>query len=365
MNTAAIQVIPDDDARNSMILVTGSDGFVGSQLCRELLRRGHSVLCARRTEREKRTGDEKEISQKGMKGQERPHLQTIDVGNIGPNTDWTSALVGIDVVVHLAARVHVMRDTATDPLREFRSVNVEGTRRLAEMAARAGVKRFLFLSSVKVNGESTDTAPHGTEGGGKKFTEDDAPHPEDAYGVSKWEAEQVLREIEQRIGIDVVIIRAPLIYGPGVKGNFLQLIKLIEHGIPLPLGSIRNQRSFLSLTNLVDLICCCLDHSAAASETFLASDGDDVSTPELVRRIARALGKPERLLPVPKWVIRLAGRVTGKSNQVERLYGSLQINLSKVRRVLGWTPPRSMVEELAEVAAWRAECVTSDMHHGT
>lgn len=348
-----------------MILVTGSDGFVGSYLCCELLRQGRPVLCTKRAGHEKRMGEGKEFRQKEKDRQERLHLRAIDVGNIGPNTDWMSALVGINAVVHLAARVHVMHEKAADPLREFRSVNVEGTRCLAEAAARAGVKRFLFLSSVKVNGETTDTAPHGAGGSRKKFTEDDAPHPGDAYGVSKWEAEQVLREIEQRTGIDVVIIRAPLIYGPGVKGNFLQLIKLIEHGIPLPFGSIRNQRSFLSLTNLVDLICCCLDHSAAAGETFLASDGDDISTPELVRRIARALGKPERLFPVPKGVIRLAGSVTGKSNQVERLCGSLQINLSKVQRVLRWTPPRSMAEELAEVAAWRAGRVTLAMHHGT
>ena len=243
-----------------------------------------------------------------------------------------------------------MQDPANDPLREFRKVNVEGARRLAQAAAQVGVKRFIFLSSVKVNGEFTKK-------GEGPFTEADVPHPEDAYGVSKWEAEQVLRDIGQRTGLELVIIRPALVYGPGVKANFLNLIKLIERGIPLPFSGIRNQRSFLSLANLVDLIYCCVENSAASGETFLASDGDDVSTPELVRRIARALGKPARLMPVPPWLMRLGGAVSGKSKQVKRLCGSLQVDSSKVQRVLGWTPPSSMAEELARVAAWRAGLV--------
>lgn len=319
-----------------MILVTGPEGFVGMQLCRELLRRGNSILGAKR----------------GTKAYDLPHFHTIDVGDIGPATDWTSALAGVDAVVHLAARVHMMQDTAADPLAEFRKVNVEGTRRLAEASAQAGVKRFVFLSSVKVNGESTDPSSTCIGRGERLFTEADAPQPEDAYSVSKWEAEKVLREIEQRTGIEVVIIRSPLIYGPGVKANFLKLIQLIEHGMPLPFGGIRNQRSLLSLTNLVELLCCCLEHPKVAGETFLMSDGDDVSTPELVRRIAQALGKPARLLPVPEWVMKLGGTMTGKSNQVKRLCSSLQVDSSKIRRVLGWAPPCSMAEELARVAAW-------------
>jgi|SRR5208337_1167247 len=335
---------------NPMILVTGSEGFVGSQLCRELLRRGSSVLAARRAGREGRTAEEKEISQRGTKAQETPHLHTIGLGDIGPDTDWSAALSGMDAVVHLAARVHMMKETAADPLAEFRMVNVAGTRRLAEAAAQAGVKRLVFLSSVKVNGEATGK-------GREPFREGDPPRPEDDYGVSKWEAEQTLRETERQTGIEVVIIRPPLIYGPAVKANFLNLIRLIERGMPLPFGGIRNQRSLLGLTNVVDLICCCLEHPAAAGETFLASDGDDVSTPELVCRIARSLDKPARLLQVPEWLINLGGKVTGKSNEAKRLCGSLQIDSSKVRLVLGWTPPCTMAEELRRVAAWRDICL--------
>ena len=329
-----------------MILITGSKGFVGSHLCQVLLLRGKCVLGADRAGGESQPEQGIGTSQKGREEQETPQFHTIYDGDIGPDTDWTQALVGVDAVVHLAARVHLMRDTATDPLREFRRVNLEGTRRLAEGAEQAGVKRFIFLSSVKVNGELT-------EKGKRPFTEANPPQPEDAYGVSKWEAEQVLREIEARSDMEVVIIRSPLIYGPAVKGNFLTLIQLIERGMPLPLRGIRNKRSLLSLTNLVDLICCCLENAAAAGETFLVSDGDDVSTPELVCRVAHALGKPARLLPVPVWLLRLGGTVTGKTQQVKRLCDSLQIDSSKVRRVLGWTPPGSMAEELVRVAAWR------------
>ncbi len=339
--------MPNTKKKHATILVTGSDGFVGSQLCRELLQRGYAVLGTRWTGAEGHAETGKETYQQRTNGEETHHLHTISIRDIGPETDWASALVGIDAVVHLAARVHMIHDKAADPLAEFRRINVEGTRRLADAAAQAGIKRFVFLSSVKVNGAMTEK----DEG---PFTETDPPQPEDAYGLSKWEAEQVLREIEQRTGIEVVIIRPPLIYGPTVKANFLNLIQLIERGIPLPLGGIRNQRSFLSLTNLVALLCCCLEHSAAAGETFLVSDGDDVSTPELVRRIATALGKPARLLSVPEWLMRLGGTVTGKSEQVKRLCGSLQIDSSKVRRMLGWAPPASMAEELALVAAWRA-----------
>jgi len=363
MSNLSIQVLLKNRGANSMIMVTGSDGFVGSQLCRELLCRGSRVLGAKRT-----VGDgsrrEKEISQPGGNRKETPILHTVNVGDIGPNTDWAQALAGIDAVVHLAARTHIMRDSAAHPLAEFRRVNVDGTRRLAEAAAQAAVKRFVFLSSVKVNGESTDSAPLGTERRNKCFTELDSPHPEDAYGVTKWEAEQVLREIEQRSAIKVVIIRPPLIYGPGVKANFLKLVQLIDRGIPLPFGCIHNQRSLLSLTNLVDLICCCLDHPGAAGETFLVSDGEDVSTPELMRRIAHALGKSERLLPVPEWILKIGGALTGKSNHVKRLCGSLRIDSSRVRRLLGWTPPCTMEEELALVATWWKERLASNRRDG-
>ncbi|MCL5406802.1 MAG: SDR family oxidoreductase [Deltaproteobacteria bacterium] len=289
------------------------------------------------------------VFQQGIGEPSSSNIASVEVGDIGPNTDWTAAFRGVDAVVHLAARVHMMRDRAADPLVEFRRVNVEGTRRLANSAAKAGVKRFLFLSSAKVNGEWT--------GNGKgPFSETDCPRPEDAYGLSKWEAEQALREVERQTGIEVAIIRPPLIYGPGVKANFLNLVRLVERGLPLPLGGIRNRRSLLGLFNLADLICRCLENPAAAGETFLASDGDDVSSPELCRRIAKALDRRTRLFPVPEWMMRAVGAATGKSEELRRLCGSLQIDSSKVRRVLDWTPPSTMAEELSRVAAWRVTC---------
>jgi nucleoside-diphosphate-sugar epimerase len=308
-----------------MILVTGSSGFVGSALCRGLELRGGSVLRA-------------------VLRHAKPDDAAVVVGDIDSKTEWAEALNSVDAVVHLAARVHQIRDTAADPMSEFRKVNVEGTRRLAEAAACAGVKRFVFLSSIKVNGEMTD--------GVGAFTETDLPHPTDAYGVSKWEAEQILREVGQRTGMEAVILRLPLIYGPEVKANFLKLVRHIERGRPLPFGCIRNQRSLLGLSNLVDIICCCLGHQAAAGETFLASDGDDVSTPELVRRIAGVFGRPARLVPMPVWMMKLGGRVAGRSDQVKRLCGSLRIDSSKIRRKLGWTPVCTMEEELRRVAEW-------------
>jgi nucleoside-diphosphate-sugar epimerase len=338
MNAAASQVILKDEKASTMILVTGPDGFVGNEVCRELLRRGAAV--------------------RGGQWRAAPlpdGCKSVVIGDIGPDTNWSAALVGVDVVIHLAARVHIMKDVSDDPLAEFRRINVDGTRRLAEAAAEAGVKRLVFLSTVKVNGESTNPASFGLSGGKGQFVEMDPPRPEDAYGVSKWEAEEVLREIEKNSGMEVTILRSPLIYGPGVKANYLKLIRLVDRGIPLPFGGIQNKRSLISLTNLVDLICCCLKHPAASGNTFLVSDGDDVSTPELVRRIAQALGKHFRLLPIPGWMMIVGGVLTGKTMQIKRLCGSLQIDSSKVRRVLSWTPPSSMAEELAKMAKWYRE----------
>lgn len=335
---------------DSKVLVTGADGFVGSELSAELVRRDARVVKAKRSS-ESGGGSAKRVGgfQYGIGQPSSPSLESVVVGDIGPNTDWSGALRGVEFVVHLAARVHMMDDEAVNPLAEFRRVNVEGTRRLAEAAARAGVKRFVFLSSVKVNGEST--------GDGKgPFNGTDQAHPEDDYGLSKWEAEQVLREVERQTRMEVVVIRPPLIYGPGVKANFLSLVRLVEKGVPLPLGGIRNKRSLLGLTNMVDLICCCLEHPRAACETFLASDGEDVSTPELARRIAQALGKSARLVPLPMWLMRMGGAMAGKSKDVARLCDSLQIDSSRLRRVLDWFPPSTMAEELSRVAAWRHMC---------
>ena len=244
--------------------------------------------------------------------------------------------------MHLAARVHIMRDDAADPLAEFRRVNVEGTRVLASAAAAAGVRRFVYLSSIKVNGESTL----------RPFTETDPPSPEDAYGISKWEAERGLTQIARASAMQYVILRSPLVYGPGVRGNFLSLMLAVARGVPLPLAAIDNRRSLLYVGNLVDAIRVCLSHPAAAEQLFLVSDGQDVSSAELSRRLAAALQVRPRLVPVPVPLLRLAGRLAGRGAAIERLVGSLQVDSSRIRAILGWFPPFSLDEGLAETARW-------------
>ena len=360
------------------ILITGPDGFVGSAVCSELLDDGLSVRGAywkameSPVKRESLSVNGEAPSVNGgslnvNSGGDRSFATTepIVVGDINASTDWSRALVEIDAVVHLAARVHIMDDTAEDPLAAFREVNVEGTRRLAESAAKAGVKRFVFISSIKVNGEATDflatkrhkkareenlNNDHLSTIIPQSFSERDKPAPEDAYGQSKHEAEQVLREIDAETGMEVVILRPPLLYGPGVKANFLKLIEIVDKGIPLPLGGICNKRSLLGLSNFADLISKCVTDPRAAGQTFAVCDGEDVSSAELVRRIAKALGKKPRLLPVPEGLMKLAGRLTGKSAQVQRLCSSLQIDSSHVRKTLDWTPPLTMEEELSRTA---------------
>ncbi len=309
------------------ILVTGANGFVGHALCAELARREYSVRGVVR-EPSRSVGLRCEITK---------------VGDIGPDTDWSRSLIGMDTVVHLAARVHVMQDAAADPLTEFRKVNTYGTERLARMAAAASVKRLIYISSIGVNGKCTKAL---------SFAETSLPNPHDPYSVSKWEAEQTLHKISQETGLEVVIIRPPLVYGPGNPGNFLRLLRLVGRGVPLPLGLVNNQRSLIYVGNLADAIVTCLKHLAAAGQTYLVSDGEDVSTPELIRRIAGALGRPARLLPVPPAVLRFAGHLTGKSAEVERLLDSLVIDSSKIRRELGWKPPFTMEQGLMETAQW-------------
>jgi nucleoside-diphosphate-sugar epimerase len=276
----------------------------------------------------------------------------VAVGDLSAQTDWSEALAGVEAVVHTAARVHVMDDTAADPLTEFRRVNVAGTLNLARQAAAAGVKRFVFLSSIKVNGEATP-APHPSplpkgarEKEREKFSADDVPAPQDPYGVSKMEAEQGLRQIAAETGMEVVIIRPPLVYGPGVKGNFTALMRAVQRGWPLPLGAVHNQRSLVALDNLVNFIVTCLSHPQAADQTFLVSDGQDLSTTELVRGLARVAGVPARLLPVPVWALQAGAALLGKGNAVQRLCGNLQVDISKARSLLGWTPPVSVDEGL-------------------
>ena len=243
-----------------------------------------------------------------------------------------------DAVIHCAARAHIMGDDATDPLAEYRRVNVRGTLNLARQAIEYGVKRFIFISSVKVNGEQTSL--------GRPFTADDIPAPVDAYGISKWEAEQGLQQLAAETGIEVVIIRPPLVYGPGVKGNFARMIKLVSRGLPLPLGAIHNRRSLVALDNLVDLIVTCIDHPLAADQVFLAGDGQDLSTSELLRGVSTAMSLPSRLLPVPSPILMSTATVLGKKRVAQRLFGSLQVDITKTRDVLGWTPPVSVDEGL-------------------
>lgn len=306
-------------------LVTGASGFVGRALVAELPRRG---IHARGAVRGVVTS--------------HPGVDCVAIGEVNSRTDWHEALTGIGTVVHLAARVHVMRETIANPLAAFRAVNTEGTLNLARQAAEAGVSRFAFVSTIKVNGEGRDTP----------YTESDLASPQDPYAISKWEAEQGLRDIAARTGMEVVILRPPLVYGPGVGGNFLQLMRVVDKGWPLPLGTVDNRRSLIYLGNLVDAIIVCLAHPVAANKTFLLSDDEDVSTPELVRRLAAALHRPARLIPVPPALLRIAGALSGKLDAIARLLGSLTINGSANWSKLSWSPPISMEMGLAETAAW-------------
>jgi nucleoside-diphosphate-sugar epimerase len=260
---------------------------------------------------------------------------SLVVPDIRESTNWSSALRGADVVIHTAARSHVMGHKALNPLIEYRQVNVEGTISLARQAAISGVRRFVFLSSVKVNGESTDLTA---------FTSNNLPAPKDPYGLSKWEAERGLWEVASKTGMEVVVVRPPLVYGSGVKGNFARLLDWVRSGVPLPLAAVNNRRSLIGLDNLVDLLIRCVDHPKAAGQTLLVSDGQDLSTPELLHMIANAMGRPARLFPVPVPLLRLGGRMLGRSNEVERLVGSLQVDGSATRELLGWTPPVSVEE---------------------
>ncbi|WP_237165185.1 UDP-glucose 4-epimerase family protein [Pandoraea vervacti] len=311
------------------ILVTGASGLVGGALLSHLSAlRDVRAFGAYRT---KQTNDE---------------FSRV-AGDLGADTDWSAALSGIDVVVHCAARVHVMNEAGNDvALAKFRDVNVAGTARLARECLRAGVRRLVFVSSVKVNGESTTArAP---------YRYDDPPAPQDPYGVSKWEAEEALWEIA-RDGLEVVVVRPPLVYGPGVKANFLRLMQAVANGRPLPFGAVRNGRSMVYVGNLVDLLSTCATHPAAAGQTFLVSDGADLSTGDLVGAIAAALGSRPRLLRVPPWLMECAAGLIGKKATADRVLGSLQVDIAHTCDTLGWRPPFSVQEGMrATVSAWRS-----------
>jgi nucleoside-diphosphate-sugar epimerase len=283
-------------------------------------------------------GFEARASARSSLSTELKGVQFHQIRDMTAATDWNAALIGVQAVVHCAARVHVMQDDATDPLHAHREVNVNGTLNLARQAAQAGVRRFVFISSIKVNGEATQP--------GQPFTADDVPVPLDPYGVSKLEAELGLREIDAQTGMEVVIVRPPLVYGPGVKANFASMMRWVARGIPLPLGAIQNARSMVALDNLVDLLVTCLTHPGAGGQTFLVSDGEDVSTTELLRRTAQAMDKKALLLPVPAAVLELGASLLGKRALAQRLCGSLQVDIEKTRRLLGWSPPLTLDQGL-------------------
>lgn len=315
-----------EEKKELAVLLTGATGFVGGGLLQHWIRESRVRVT---------------IAGRNSPGLAPPH-GCITVGEIGGQTDWRAAVDSQDVVVHAAARAHMMRDSAPDPLAAFREVNVQGTLRLARQAAEAGVRRFIFISSIKVNGESTPR--------GKPFTAEDPPAPVDPYGVSKMEAEQGLHKIAAETGMAVVIIRPVLVYGPGVQANFQSMLRWVARGVPLPFGAINNKRSFVSLSNLVDLIVTCVDHPAATNQTFLVSDGEDMSTTELLRRVGKALGKPARLIPVTEIWIERIGRFTGHEDFASRLCGSLQVDIVHTTRTLGWTPTATVNEELQKTA---------------
>jgi nucleoside-diphosphate-sugar epimerase len=307
------------------ILVSGAGGFIGRPLCAELFRQGQSVVATVRLE-----------------NLPIENVQNLTIDTIDSDTDWVDALLDVKVVIHLAARTHVMKDTASDPLAEFRKINVEGTLNLARQAANAGVRRFIFMSSIKVNGENTVS--------GKPYTADDRPAPISPYALSKREAEDLLCQIAAETAMEVVIIRPTLVYGPGVKANFLSMMDWVNKGLPLPLGAINNKRSLVALDNLVNLIVTCIDHPGAANQTFLVSDDEDLSTTDLLERMAVALGKSARLFKVPINLLEVVAALLGIDAVCQRLCDSLQVDISKTRALLGWTPPISVDMALQKTA---------------
>jgi UDP-glucose 4-epimerase len=307
------------------IAVSGANGFVGTALTRQLQRHGHAVTALVRAATQAATAD------------------TRCVGNLHSANGLEQALEGAAVVIHLAGRAHVMRERASDSAALYRETNVQGTRRLAEAAAAAGVRRFVFVSSIKVNGERTAKRP---------FCASDPPAPEDDYGRSKLEAERVLQRIAVDSRLETCIVRPPLIYGPGVKGNFARLMRLVATGVPLPLASIRNRRSLVALHNLCDLLIHCANAPQAIGQTFLISDGEDLSTPDLIRRLAFALARPLRLFPIPPMLLQTGMRFLGRAAAFEKLCGTLQLDVEPTCRQLGWRPPMGVDEALHEAAQW-------------
>jgi nucleoside-diphosphate-sugar epimerase len=311
------------------VLVTGATGFVGRSLCMALADAGYTVRAALRTDQAIPAA----VAEK------------VVVGEIGRLTDWTAALTSVELVIHTAARAHVFGEAATHA-DLYEETNAHGTGRLAEMAGRHGVRRLVYLSSVKVNGEGTTTRP---------YTPDDPPLPQDAYGSSKWLGEKLLYEVAARSTVEVAVLRSPLVYGPGVRANFLRLLSWVDKGWPLPLGAVNNRRSLVSVWNLCDLLIHLLQHEAAAGRTWMASDGDDLSTPQLIRCIGKAMNKQVSLIPVPVALLRLGGRLLGRSAEINRLCGSLVVDIARTRHDLAWNPAMTVADALARTAAWYAD----------
>ncbi len=314
------------------VLVTGADGFIGRTLCRRLVAAGCAVRGAVRAGPEAASERLKEVS-------------LVAVGDIGPVTDWSSALEGVDVVIHCAARAHVTVETAADAVEAYRRVNVNGSRRLAEQAANRGVRRFVLLSSIGVNGVlSTGT---------RRFSFDDPPDPREDYARSKLEAEQALLQVSaSHLGLETVIIRPPLVYGPRVKGNMYRLLGLVRRGTPLPLGGVHNRRSLIGLHNLVDLLVICVEHPRAAGEVVLVRDDHEVSTPELLRMIVAEMGVKDRVFGLPHGLLALIGRATGRTRELDRLCGSLVVDDSRTRSLLAWRPRLSLEDGIREMVHW-------------
>ena len=309
------------------VLVTGASGFIGTHICRLLELLGYEVRAA-------------------LRGPDR-HLQcsvkdVVAVGEVGSFTQWEKALHGVGVVIHLAARAHVVQGNEDEALGRLSEINVEGTKNLAKQASCSGVKRFIFLSSIKVHGERTDVEP---------FSIDQTPKPEDSYAISKMKAEFDLWEIEKETDMQVVIIRPPLVYGPGVKGNLLTLVNMVRKGMPLPLGGVHNRRDLVSIYNLCDLIRVCIQHPVAPGNTFLVSDNESMSTTELIRYIAEGLNRNVRLFSVPIQALKIAAGLFGQAGQIEKLTGNLQIDITATQQVLNWNPPLTVTESFNKMFA--------------
>lgn len=306
------------------VLITGATGFVGRALVARALFEGLQI----------RVGARRRVSYWPS------GLECAPTVELAPESDWNIALDGVHTVVHLAARVHVMRDYAADTMAEFRRVNVAGTMTLARQAVDAKVRRLIFVSSIKVNGEGRQI--------NRPYTAEDVPEPADPYGVSKYEAERGLVRLAEETGLEIVIIRPVLVYGPGVKGNFFSMLRWLHCGVPLPFGAVRNKRSLVALDNLVDLVLTCLRKPEAANQTFLVSDGEDLSTTELLQRAARAMNRPAHLFSVPTPLLRAGATLLGRRAAMTRLCGSLQVDIAKTQRLLGWAPPVSVEQGLQE-----------------